>query len=845
MEYGNSHRLSKAWPVVSFVFVLPHKVITVEPSTSTFASSLWIPIFDRNNNSTQLAQHVRSALIRGDTEVTLFNWDHVPSHEWDYIRLADEEIDKERIDAYPLLPVTKKNPDRNGKLEADARQAIETQSWYGLKFEFFKVLAKGGQGYVSLWNVTFDDGSVKKVVIKKALASSFNPEKEIEFHLRYQDAEHTTQVVDLAADCRDIHEVLLEKDRRAGMSFTRGQIWDPKRLGCAVFEYAPYGDVWGLMETLVPKNVRFPNFVLWGIMECYAMGVATVSYTPTFSRAHSTFEKEFKKAVETNRVEDLLRHAKNRWYSTHDVHQDLESLNILLGIDPSHENQPVFKLHDLGAFSESMGEEWKTLTEAKIWSLRHYPKNHAVTPEQISKEWDDLPIRCSPQHVKNTFCGDDFRKGTKCAGRFGTWTNVFLVAKVMASMITGEIQRYPFRPKPHQKADGSMGLQTYGWVLQQQRHSWVDPDLRDLICMCLYENPADRPSPLEILRAIKKWKDSARHDPVEVARWWEYVHGPRTEAHYKPKAPNANTNPIRQAVADRLGLLALYSQVQPNASHANKKNQAVASNQQQRQNPVQGNQPGANPQQVPPPRPRQPPRPTELRIPAKIAGTRKSRVSPQTPAQPVNRPIRSSSSASRSFHTAPTVGVPNFLQRPTNAASPSPTSPAPVPSPGVLTIRPPSPGAPTVGPPVAAQAPSGGIGTGEAMDIDREEAAYRFSGSRRNVAAPILPPAQGQNNTRPGRASDDPVASINRATQRPTRRVRFDTTRNSSEKFRVHKKPFSPKVQKVVNKPIALSAYVQDVMSHMPVAIGNLLSRSKELNAQLDVGAIPVYAHIK
>jgi hypothetical protein len=56
------------------------------------------------------------------------------------------------------------------------------------------------------------------------------------------------------------------------------------------------------------------------------MGLATVSYAPTFGDGQ-TFETEFSKAVESDRVEDLLNHAEKAWYSTDDIHLDLEALN--------------------------------------------------------------------------------------------------------------------------------------------------------------------------------------------------------------------------------------------------------------------------------------------------------------------------------------------------------------------------------------------------------------------------------------------------------------------------------------------------------------------------------------
>lgn len=57
--------------------------------------------------------------------------------------------------------------------------------------------------------------------------------------------------------------------------------------------------------------------------------------------------------------------------------------------------------------------------------LTRYPQ------EQVSREWDTLSLRNLPRAAQNMFGGIDFKKGTECAGRFGIWTSVFLVAKVV------------------------------------------------------------------------------------------------------------------------------------------------------------------------------------------------------------------------------------------------------------------------------------------------------------------------------------------------------------------------------------------------------------------------------
>lgn len=52
----------------------------------------------------------------------------------------------------------------------------------------------------------------------------------------------------------------------------------------------------------------------------------------------------------------------------------------------------------------------------------------------MSREWDDLPLGMKREDVRENFAGEDFRKGNICAGRFGMWTNIFLIARVVSSV---------------------------------------------------------------------------------------------------------------------------------------------------------------------------------------------------------------------------------------------------------------------------------------------------------------------------------------------------------------------------------------------------------------------------
>jgi hypothetical protein len=213
---------------------------------------------------------INSALFRGDTSVVLYNWDHIPENEMHNIPFADQQIREQHASNFPVLTNTSKGPDPSGIYKADSLQDIESPSWEGLKFKFVKVLAEGGHGYVSLWDVTFDDGSTRRVVIKKGKkdSASFDHAKEASFHLRYDGAEHTTQVIKLDHESAAIRKAMKKENPTAANNFKEDCCWDAAKLKCVVFEYAPYGDVSGLMRNMATTKQNFPNSVLWGILEC-------------------------------------------------------------------------------------------------------------------------------------------------------------------------------------------------------------------------------------------------------------------------------------------------------------------------------------------------------------------------------------------------------------------------------------------------------------------------------------------------------------------------------------------------------------------------------------------------
>jgi hypothetical protein len=141
------------------------------------------------------------------------------------------------------------------------------------------------------------------------------------------------------------------------------------------------------------------------------------------------------------------------------------------------------------------------------------------------------------------------------------------------------------------------------------------------------------------------------------------------------------------------------------------------------------------------------------------------------------------------------------------------------------------------------------------MDIDREESFYQFDDDRQQVAPPLFPPAQDPNNLQRQPPSTGWKMSINRATQRPAKCVKFGMPPSSAKELKAHVKIPSPKIQRMVRGPSskkpkylkskAIRMFVRKALPHMPVTIRNLMSRTKELESQLIIGTVPIYAYLK
>ncbi|RSM10204.1 hypothetical protein CDV31_007280 [Fusarium ambrosium] len=485
---------------------------------------------------------VQSAIIRGDTEVLLHNWSVIPASCWEKVRHDNRHLNKTYKFPYSERRLVKRVPPHLD--DATARLGIDDVQWRGLRFEFIKILACGGHGYVSLWRVWFEDGSSKKVVIKRALNSHFTPELESRYHLRYAGAEHTCQILDLHTEAMRIQDQVRQRNPLARLRYRNGSYFDAESLELIVFEFMEHGDMSKLLAKAGHEIVYFSDRALWGIWECLVRGVAAVAYVPAFRAVNRDFDKELQTAIDTNRLEPFLALLENIQQS-HDVHLDMEELNILVGTADSHPHKPIFKLHDLGAFSYTMTHKWRTWDDHQYWRMRAPCKTYRVTPEQVHEDWDQLRTDEGVNPDGSQFAGEDLTQGHPIAGRFGTWTNVFLIGKMMEAAITSICEAYPFEASHWDSMDGTQSGDTYGWLLQDPIYSYVDPSLRDLVMRCQLEMPGERPSITTLLREIAIRKFHPFHDSAEdMAYEWEEFFG--------PKAPSPIPDPLDDDVTDSI-----------------------------------------------------------------------------------------------------------------------------------------------------------------------------------------------------------------------------------------------------------------------------------------------------
>ncbi|KAL7945112.1 hypothetical protein V8C42DRAFT_70404 [Trichoderma barbatum] len=511
---------------------------------------------------------IQSALIRGDRVVTLHNTS----------RILPEHIANIRVPYHPRhMPHDRPFEWPFGDQYSDSRsshsnqprlvgQFIDLLDWDGFRLEWIRVLGQGGFGLATLWHVIFEDQSRIKVVIKIPVRENADFDSELDWHLRYGGASHVTQSLDIQAMADSVRRRI-----NRGHMINRGPRFEQTNMDVLVLEYAEHGSLYEMMAKASYFNTRFSNKVLWEIWECLVKGVISVALQPDAAQRWGPdgLDKVLDSLDDVRNIDELLRIC--TLIDSHDVHFDLEEQNILISEDAQHSHHPILKLHDFGDFSKKMRECWKHWKEADYWKVRKCPKSNRTPPETISKEWDKVDLS-NPGPVSR-FTGEFFHPPqNEVAGRYGTWTNIFMIAKIMESIITRNWVGHPMTTMNYTTQDRRCTGGTYGWRICRQEHAYIEPELLDLIVQCQFEKPANRPQLTYLLKKIcdRKYRGFLEFDD-ETRRFWKdfwartktsptpplqasivEVPGPRTQGN--------NAAPITQQATNRNASPSAYAQ---------------------------------------------------------------------------------------------------------------------------------------------------------------------------------------------------------------------------------------------------------------------------------------------
>ncbi|KAL6877025.1 hypothetical protein J3F83DRAFT_759367 [Trichoderma novae-zelandiae] len=478
---------------------------TVQPSAATDIRNLFT---------------IQGALLRGDKSVTLHNTSRVTELDVQRLRIPyhpknmPSDRPYESLFGYTQSSSSSRSNTTQPKLVGDF---IDMLNWDGFRLEWVKVLGQGGFGMATLWNAIFEDHSSVKVVIKIPVRANANFKSELEWHLRYAGASHVAQSLDLQAMADDVRRSI-----NRGHMIDRGARFKPSDLDVLVLEYADRGSMFDMMNRASHFNILFSNKVLWEIWECLVKGAVSVALQPDAVRrwGHDGLDKVLDSLDDPDNIAELYRIS--TLIDSHDVHFDLEEQNVLIAEDDHHGHHPIFKIHDFGEFSQKMRDNWKTWPEGEYWRMRRIPKKNRIPPETISREWDTFDP-ANPASVSR-FVGDTFAPPkNEVAGRYGTWTNLFLIGKLMESVITKLWVSHPMSTMRYRPYDGRSDGQTYGWRVCRPEYQWIDLDLRCLILQCQYEKPGDRPPLTYLLRKIaeRKQRGFPGEPDAQTRQFWD------------------------------------------------------------------------------------------------------------------------------------------------------------------------------------------------------------------------------------------------------------------------------------------------------------------------------------
>ncbi|KAL2060033.1 hypothetical protein VTL71DRAFT_9855 [Oculimacula yallundae] len=315
-----------------------------------------------------------------------------------------------------------------------------------------------------------------------------------------------------------------------------------------VMEYCPQGSLKRLLTYRIGRRLPFEELTLWRIFECLVDGLAVLEYdgelvvTPAAGAGPAAPPVITPPAVFNPAIPMV-------------VHFDLKPLNIFGGNRSlpggTHPFTPVWKVGDFGLSGRLRrlnhnvpgvpGPGWtgNVTFSAMHRNMRETGSRKYYPPEQFSPRWNYR----------------DYATSTVC-GKYGPWTNIWQMGAIMYELAcldrgTPEVC-YPFNPASPLLAApftirgvAAQGI-TYGTRLRVTPYTNA---LKDAIHECLYEEPANRPTILELKARVLAGIDACRQ-AGDVPEGWQDLDMP------EPKTPlEAKRNPASKRPCCRtLGL---------------------------------------------------------------------------------------------------------------------------------------------------------------------------------------------------------------------------------------------------------------------------------------------------
>ncbi|KAF7543452.1 hypothetical protein G7Z17_g10722 [Cylindrodendrum hubeiense] len=487
---------------------------------------------------------VQGALLRGDREVTLNGTATISNDIRKELRQTHQPYTHQSDPTDLKFRDMRSLPDDKRVSDDLLRNIFGDCKWQGFRFEFVRILGTGGFGAGTLWKIHLEGGVTKLVVIKVPLGKDSYSREEKDWHLRYDGSRHTVQLVDLPKMAKAVQDEYKLKNSDKPLQYDQGKIFNSDLLTGTILEYMSHGDLLQILHKASRQIDCFPDRVLWGIWECLVKGAAAVAYQPIFNKHNRGFEQEMEQAKAENRLDAFLK-ALQKEDIAHDVHFDLEESN---------------------RFSHVMDKAWKIADQEYYWRIRMPIKMTRFTPEQVHQDWDKLSVNIPGQAAVNRFRGDNLTQGNPIAGRYGAWTNIFILAKTMEAAVTFLYRAHPFSAKYYTTIDGRTEGNTYGWRLNNGKYDHVDQGLRDILCQCLFERPLDRPSIVGLLRNIENRKGKGFDETGgDVKTFWDDMFAPQPTM----PIPESVHSDIQQEISQALRDQSVAAQQQPSVGQDN------------------------------------------------------------------------------------------------------------------------------------------------------------------------------------------------------------------------------------------------------------------------------------